>query len=282
MNNPSIVQTIQTRSSWRTFQRNPLEAQLLKEIEQMIATKIPGPFERATRFQLLFAEGENQTALQGLRTYGFIKGASAFVAGAVEQGQYDLEEYGYQLEYRILKLTQMGLQTCWLGGTFSQSKFAARIQLQKGEVLPAITPLGIALEKRRTFDQVVRKVAQSAQRRDWEELFFNTDLEPLTPEMAGDFSDALEALRLAPSSNNKQPWRVVMDQGRLHFYLWRKGKQPAASKPDLPRVDMGIALCHCDLVLQDQGTQGKWVHLREAVPQGEILGEYLISLDLAT
>lgn len=43
--------------------------------------------------------------------------------------------------------------------------------------------------------------------------FRNTFQEPLFPESAGRFRDALEMVRLAPSAGNKQPWRIVICGG---------------------------------------------------------------------
>jgi hypothetical protein len=91
---------------------------------------------------------------------------------------------------------------------------------------------------------------------------------------------ALEAVRMGPSATNKQPWRVVRGGGDTaggtaeadrrdpdwHFYLRRTkgyGKGSLAFKAlriaDLQRVDMGIAMCHFELVAREAGLDGRWV-----------------------
>ena len=63
----------------------------------------------------------------------------------------------------------------------------------------------------------------------------------------------LEAVRLAPSAANKQPWRVVVEGNRAHFFEKRSiGESPLG---DVQKVDMGIALAHFDLVAAERGLQ---------------------------
>jgi nitroreductase len=61
--------------------------------------------------------------LKGLGTYGFIKGATGFIMGTVGHSEKNLEDYGYVMERAILFATDIGLGTCWFGGTFTRSRF---------------------------------------------------------------------------------------------------------------------------------------------------------------
>ena len=51
-------------------------------------------------------------------------------------------------------------------------------------------------------------------------------------------------MRWAPSSVNKQPWRVVMDGNQAHFYEKKSKGYVDATGWDLQKVDLGIALYH--------------------------------------
>ena len=71
---------------------------------------------------------------------------------------------------------------------------------------------------------------------------------------------------MAPSATNKQPWRIVRDGHAWHFYLRRTrgyGKNSALFTvlriADLQRVDMGIALCHFEMVAGERDLTGSWV-----------------------
>ncbi len=78
-----------------------------------------------------------------------------------------------------------------------------------------------------------------------EELFFDGAFDtPLTKEKAESLAIPLEMIRLAPSAVNKQPWRVVVVDNTVHFYLKRSKGFSKEGKLDMQMIDMGIALCH--------------------------------------
>ena len=98
------------------------------------------------------------------------------------------------------------------------------------------------------------------------ELFFAGEFgRPLGPGTDG-YGEALEAVRMGPSATNKQPWRIVRRGDDWHFYLLRTrgyGKGSPFFKllriADLQRVDLGIAMCHFELVARECGRDGRWV-----------------------
>ena len=96
-------------------------------------------------------------------------------------------------------------------------------------------------------------------RSPWESLFFRDDFSsPLSREEAGDLAFPLDMLRLGPSASNKQPWRVLLKDGALHFY---EDKAPGYSDAfvfDIQRIDMGIAAAHADLALRERGISGRF------------------------
>jgi len=65
----------------------------------------------------------------------------------------------------------------------------------------------------------------------------------------------LEMVWLGPSASNKQPWRVLKANEVLHFYL-----QYTASYEKMPydiqRCDMGIAMAHFELTMDELGVGG--------------------------
>lgn len=65
-------------------------------------------------------------------------------------------------------------------------------------------------------------------------------------------------LRLAPSASNKQPWRVLVDNEKFHFYLARNKGYGEALGYDVQKIDIGIAMCHFELTMQELGFKGKW------------------------
>ena len=262
----SPAELARRRRSCRKYRATPLADEARRPLEAFLAANRTGPFGGRPRFALLAATAEDRSALRGLGTYGFISGAAGFIVGAIERGPGDFEDYGYLMERAILRATDLGLGTCWLGGTFAKSGFAARIGLAAGEVLPAVAAVGYAVHDSQAKDRI-RRMAGSNLRRPAEELFFDAAFgAPLPPAAAGPYAEALELVRWAPSASNKQPWRIVRTPEGWHFYLERtrgygKGTLLFAvlRLADLQRVDMGIAMCHFELAAREAGQDGTWV-----------------------
>lgn len=151
-------------------------------------------------------------------------------------------------------------------------------------MVPSVAAVGIIAEKPRRIDTIIRRGANADKRLPWERLFFNEDFKsPLTRQMAGDYAASLDMLRLAPSASNKQPWRVVKDGARWHFYLQRTSGYQERSLlkfykiADLQRIDMGIAMCHFDLSAGELGLQGAWRFEEPEIEKPDEFNEYTAS-----
>lgn len=209
-------------------------------------------------------------------TYGMIKGVQTFLVGIMEKNSpHNWEDFGYCLENAVILATDLGINTCWIGGVFDRKTFGSILELQKNEIIPAVIALGQEAKKRVLRDKIVRWAAKGDQRKDPKDLFFwesisepiqypagnkkkyilTESAEQINPEIA----DILENIRLAPSASNKQPWRIILEQQILptsqksknqiahqfHFYLSRdKYYRKLMPQVDLQRIDMGIALFH--------------------------------------
>jgi hypothetical protein len=279
LNLSKIEKTIQVRTSCRRYLRSPIGIEDRQKLAHMIHTQTAAPLGSHTRFLLTSAAEEDRHALKGLGTYGYILGATGFIIGAVETAPHDMEDYGYQMEAIILFATQLGLGTCWLGGTFTSSRFARKINLTDTETLPAATATGMISAKRHPLDYVRRQRNTLDRRFPWQELFFDTTFStPLLPEAAEAYARPLEMVRLAPSASNKQPWRIVKKNNHWHFYLTRTPNYPPAflKLADLQRVDIGIAMCHFALTAESLELKGCWdIHEPANItPQNS---EYIIS-----
>ena len=280
----AITKTIQQRYSCRHYKNQPIPEDQRQKLVAFIQSLSPGPFGSQIRFDLIAATPEDQKALRGLGTYGFIKNAPAFLIGASIPSEYHLEDYGYLLERIILYATSLGLGTCWLGGTFTKSGFAKQIELHHNEQMPAVASIGEIANLKQNRKGLVSHIADAHKRLPWQELFFNYTVgTPLLPHEAGEFAAPLEMLRLAPSASNKQPWRVISYNQAWKFYMQRTpGYRNDPIKRilrlcDLQRVDMGIAMCHFEWTAQALRLPGKW-QVEESLTQvPHPLGEYLVS-----
>lgn len=269
-----IEKTVTARNSVRWYQERPISAADKEKIRNYIAD-LSNPFSVKVSFHLLdkkaSADGEK------IGTYGMIKGATDFVGASVAPGELALEALGYSFEQLILFLTSMGFGTCWLGGTFDRSGFAAAMKLKEGDLFPAISPIGYPQGKRRILDSMVRRVAKSDQRFEWNRLFFQGDFShSLTQAEAGKYVFPLEMLRLAPSAANKQPWRIVQDKNAYHFYEARSMKDNKLGI-DIQRTDVGIGACHFHLAALERDLSGRFIRLEKPEIQTAEQMQYLFS-----
>ena len=277
-----VSDVIQQRFSCRNYLETAIEETQRRSLADFLASDGAGPFGTRTRFALVAATENDRKALRGLGTYGFIKGATGFVIGAVEDGPQNLEDFGYAMERAILFATDLGLGTCWLGGSFTKSTFARRIAAGASESVPAVTSIGYIGDDRRNTAQRQRIGADS--RLPWEELFFDKAFGvPLSSQAAGALAMPLEMVRLGPSASNKQPWRIVKDGNAWHFYMQRTPgyrDQLLArllSIADMQRVDMGIAMSHFELTADELGLKGGWAVHDPGVAVPDRLTEYTVT-----
>ncbi len=284
-NTEPITEVMKRRYSCRSYTGEAIDEEKKGTLEAFMAENGAGPFGARPRFELLAAGPGDLDALKDLGTYGFIRGASGFIVGAVGDSRYNLEDYGYLLEKTILHATGAGLGTCWLGGSFNKSAFSKRISAGEGELVPAVAAAGCMAKKKRVIDTVVRWGAGSKKRKPWRELFFQETFEsPLPRDTAASHADPLEMTRLAPSSSNKQPWRIIRgkDKNVFHFYLRRtkgyyKRNKKLFNMADLERIDMGIAMCHFELACEEHGLAGSWEIKEPDIGSMPELTEYLAS-----
>jgi nitroreductase len=257
----SITELIRIRSSRRSYTSRPVEPEKLERLERVFAS-LRGPFDPAARFRILDTSGWADSSINALGTYGTIRGARLYMAGAVERGGMDMESFGYLFETVILHATDLELGTCWIGGIFNRSGFAEKMDMGENEILPAVSPLGYATRNRSLTDSVIRWSAGSKSRKPWPKLFFSGDFStPLSDAAAGRYAGVLEMVRLGPSASNRQPWRIVRDgeRGAFHLFLRRSaGYDKIISAVDLQRIDMGIAMCHFELTARETGLAGAW------------------------
>lgn len=255
--NKSIFETIKTRRSIRSYLDQEIEKDELDKIMRDIS-KFQGPFSSEVRFDLIINDRASLNN-ESLGTYGIIQGAKYYLAVIATREDECLYELGYATERAILYLTDKNLGTCWMGGTFERANFAKQVELKDGEYLPVVVPFGYIKDKQSIKDRMIRMTAGSDKRTDWGGVFFNEKIDsPLHPDDAGPYKSALEAVRVAPSASNKQPWRVIKKGNDYEFYL-----KPTSGYGDklgfnIQEVDIGIAMCHFEMVAIEDDLKGQW------------------------
>ncbi|MDP3386182.1 MAG: nitroreductase family protein [Eubacteriales bacterium] len=260
----SVMDVIKKRKSIRTYEDKKLSEDDCIKIREYINTKANriGPSGKEIRLELIFADDNESGKGLKIGTYGIIVNPQAYIAGCVSNTPEDMVEFGYVMEKMILFLTNLGLGTCWLGGTFDRKTLNTEIIMEDGQIIPSITPVGYPKNREGIKQRAMRLLVKADQRLSWKDLFFLADFShPMSPKMKGILNEPLEMVRLGPSASNKQPWRILIseDKSVYAFYLKRTPNYAGnAMGFDMQRIDMGIAICHFQISCDEMEVKGEW------------------------
>lgn len=253
--NTDLEDIIRKRKSCRSYSDRKIESDAMAEIIAMLRDV---ESIATSAFQLKYIGGAGPRGSERVGTYGMISGATDYIAVIARREGNDPVEIGRLFETAVLQLADLGLDTCWLGGSFNRKDFEGRLVLGSSEFIPIVSPVGYGKDRFSILDSSVRAMVGADTRKPWNELFFHeSTLNPLEKDKAGDFRIPLEMVRLGPSASNKQPWRVITDSKGCHFYLSRD-KGYGLKTYDLQLNDIGIAMCHFELTASQWGMAGNW------------------------
>ena len=241
-----LLKTIEGRKGVRTFNGMPVSAEEREKLEQYIRI-ITNPFGIPVRFVLLDA-GEH-----GLSS-PVLSGETLYVAGIVSRVPHADTAFGFAFEKLVLYAWSLGIGTTWIGGTMKRELFERAAGLAAGEMMPCVSPLGYPAKKRSVRETMMRKGVGADSRMPANKLFFdgawNADLPPAKQAA---MADLIEMVRWAPSAVNRQPWRIIVSDHVFHFYEKRDRGYSGEKTGDLQKIDVGIALCHFIMGLEEQG-----------------------------
>jgi len=271
-----MIEAIKKRRSVRTYKNKVLLKDDQKKIHNVIdeVLTLKGPF--GNQIKLFFYDkpyvGKEQSIQIG--TYGFVKNAKSFIAGSVLNTFEGIVDYGYLFEILILKLTDLDLGTVWLGGTFNREDFGYLLDI--GEVIPAITPVGYPAEKLSIRESIMRNRIKADQRKSYQSLFFDQNFDTPLDENHS-IAEYLDLVRIGPSASNKQPWRIIVDGNKVHFYLERTPNYGLDMPFDVQALDMGIAISHFEAgLIEDKKTYALLVDSNHPEARNR---EYVISCE---
>lgn len=263
-----ILELVRGRRSVRTFSQKAVPAQVLEDL-MSYANGVKNPYGIPVRFELLNAKEHGLSS-------PVISGGDWYVGAVVEDVPHGAEAFGYAFEAMVLYAQSLGLGTTWIGGTMNRGIFERAMRLQGSEQMYCVTPLGYASDKMSLRETMMRKGVKASVRSEFGEVFFDGSFgKALTRERAGKLADPLEAVRLGPSAVNKQPWRAVVTENGVHFYVKKLKGLPVAS---MQKIDLGIALCHFDLAAQEIGIAAEFSinDPKLSVTDAEYIASYML------
>lgn len=245
----NIIEAMKERRSVRSFDGEPLSHakmdQLVKAVEESAS-----PFGGSVTIRL--REYDYKAGFKP-STYGMIRGAVDFFLLGIGSDDQSALTAGFRFEQVVLKAWQLGLGTCWITATFKGTDFDTE-RWPDGEKLRIVCPVGVPVGKS-LMEKITRFVVRSDNRKPFDSMFFYGDFSGKVPA-DNRFREALEMMRLAPSSTNSQPWRALVIGDMVHFYC------NPVSKASV--LDCGIGICHFYETEKFHGRDGMFGHLDDA------------------
>jgi len=144
---------------------------------------------------------------------------------------------GFLFQHAELYLHSMGLAACWLAGVRGKEDDPDHI-------------LGLAFG--RPAGPATRQLSEF-------------DRKPMA-EIAEGTDPRLEAVRLAPSGLNKQPWYFIVNGSDVHVYYKKSIGGLMGRMYKLTDLDAGLALCHLAVASEHEGRPFRFNTERKDAP----------------
>lgn len=186
--------------------------------------------------------------------------APHYIVVTSNKGEDYLQNIGFAMEKVVLQLTTLGLGTCWLDCNLKREDIIEFVDLDDTEIDDSnLNNCEDTCKNEKTEDDKEDEIENPyiiiafgyAQKQ--EKLFKSIKVEQdrksikrISRKMDRKWIKVLNAVRLAPSIKNCQPWMFYNSKDGIYIYE-EKQKQ---SLEDMSKVSMGIALRHFDMACE--------------------------------
>lgn len=217
----TIQEAIEARHSVRAYKDLPLSEEIVKLLEDELV-KLNN--EGQLHIQLICNEPK---AFQGtMAKYGKFRNANNYLVMAGKKAEDLDERIGYYGEHLVLLAQTLGLNTCWVG--LSYSKVPGTYVLDEGEKIACYIAIGYG--ETQGVGHKIKTVEQVSNASD------------ITPSW---FKKGVEAALLAPTAVNQQKFSFehVGVKNNCHLIRAKKG----FSMIGYTKMDLGIAKYHFEI-----------------------------------
>ena len=173
-----VMELVTRRKSVRSFDGAPLREADLERLTAYLR-HIETPFGLPMEFRILDAKEHGLSS-------PVVTGTDLYAAGKLRRGPLAEAAFGFAFETFLLYALSLGVGTVWIAGTMDRPAFERAMELDDGEFMPAVTPLGYPAAKRSLRDAAMRRAIRADARQPFETLFFEEDFgRPMSPGGAG-------------------------------------------------------------------------------------------------
>lgn len=238
MNNPDLYNTIFKRKSIRKYRKEPLESSKLMDLQKFMEKLAPLYGDIKTEIAIL--PEKDIKLLLPIRSPHYIA-----IYSETKNGY--LQNAGFMLQQVDLYLSANGMGACWLGLGLPQKESASRNGLE----FVITMAFGYADEP------LHRQSTTEFKRKSLPEI-----------SSADGAEELLEAVRLAPSASNTQPWYFSGSADRIIISRRLPNILKEALYSKFNRIDIGIAMYHLWIAALHQGKTIEFTRDNYAVPKG--------------
>lgn len=243
-----MIKIVKSRRSVRSYNGEMISSEDREKLQRLIDAA-ENPYGIPIEFRFL------EPDKYGLKS-PVLSGETLYLAGKMKRVPHFEEAFGYSLESIVIGAWELGIGTVWIGGTMNRDKFEEAMELEADEVMPCITPIGYPAEKLSVRERMMRRGVNADSRFVLSEIAFENKVgRPLSDQSMERYGKAFEMVRWAPSAVNKQPWRMIVEDGSVHFYEKQDKGYVSQSAGDLQKVDIGIAMYHFVLGMREVGVE---------------------------
>ncbi len=222
----TLQEAIKVRHSVRQYKNTAIEAEKIAQLQALIDQSNS---EAGLHMQLV--TNEPNAFSQGMAKYGKFSGISNYIAMVCKKGEDTT--LGYYGEQVVLLAQTLGLNTCWVGLTFSKQPDS--YEVRDGEHLVCLVPVGYGTnqgvqhpQKKTVADVAELSKVESRESKDFPDWFVR----------------GVEAALLAPTAVNQQLFRFVLHDGNK---VEAKKAFSLTNGMGYAPVDLGIVKCHFEI-----------------------------------
>ena len=218
----TLLEAIEARHSVRRYKDEPIPDEVLANLRNRIYE-----INREAGLHIQLVTGEPK-AFSGLICYGTFSGVTEYFVMAGKKGDDLDEKVGYWGEQLVLLAQTLGLNTCWVG--LSYSKVPGTYELADDEKIALYIALG--------YGQTQGKAHKVKSAKDI------SNASDLTPKW---FNRGVDAALLAPTAVNQQKFYIEYLGFRDYSRVPKVTARPLFSMVGYSKIDLGIVKCHFEI-----------------------------------
>lgn len=214
-----LIEAVRQRHSVRSYTEKPIDTPTLDILQGYVDE---ANREGDLRFQLV---RNNPVAFKGvLAKYGKFEGVHTYICCVGKKEANVEQRIGYYGQRIVLQARAMGIDSCWVAGTYNKRNAACAIF--KGEKLFCVIALGYG-----------KTHGSPRKSKPMEKCCELSEGIALMPKW---FETGMEAAMLAPTAMNRQDFVIRLEAGNVV-------KVRPTSRGSLAKIDVGIVKCNFEI-----------------------------------